>query len=192
MSVLRRLLLATAFVPDGTPNWWDIISEFAFQHSAQQCTTTDNIIRLFLENIEILDSKAFATDTFLMKELHTMKGPKGQPLGVVLISPNSVCKTCGGELLTRVDRPSTITVYSETMGTVPVTHFHKYCQRSRKGCQFTQFYGYYTKSNWHTLPFFISTSMTAIETVFYIYNYMHKYSGAVLSTSPKCDHHPDR
>ena len=119
---------------------------------------------------------------------------------------------CDGKLLTHADRPSTITVYSDKMGTIPATHFHKYCQNSRKGCQFTQYYGYFTLGegsethydNWHTLPFFILTSMTAFETrllecqdaefligqITYnqnsdIYNYVHKYNSTTGSINPK-------
>ncbi len=213
VSVLRRLTFAAVNVPDGTPNRWSIISEFAFQHSTQKCSITD--VRILLENMEFLDNKAFATDSVLMRELHDVKGLKNQPLGVVLISPNTSCKICGGKLLIRADRPSSVTLYSETMGTVPATHFHKYCQNSKKGCQFIQHYGYYSKGGesesfyedeWHTLPFFVSTCMTAFDTKFLerldaeiligqitynqscdIYNYMHKYG-----VSDKRDDHPER
>ena len=77
VSVLRRLLFAAAYVPEGTPNCWNIISEFAFQHCTKRpCTATD--VRLLLENIEILDGKAFANDTSLMKEIDAVKRCKGQ------------------------------------------------------------------------------------------------------------------
>lgn len=204
VSVLRRLLFGAVHIPDSTPNRWDIISDFAFQHSTRKCASTD--VKLLLENVEFLDREAFATDTVLASELLSVKRPNGEPLGVVLISPNTICKLCGGTLLTRVDRPSRVTIYSETMGTVPATHFYKYCQNSRKGCSFTQHYSYSTEGegsesmydeDWQTLPFFVSTHKTAFEMQFLkrldaeiligqitynqscdIYNYMHRYGAS--------------
>ena len=57
------------------------------------------------------------------------------------------------------------------MGTVPGTHFHKYCQNYHNGCRIVQYYGYYKNgcggiqfsSNWMTLPYFISTQETGFE-----------------------------
>lgn len=170
VSVLRRLLFAVVNGPEGTPGRWETICAFAFKHSVQQCSPLD--VQLLLENVEFLDTEAFSTDAVLMKELHAVRGQNNCPLGVVLVSPNTVCKECGGKLLTRSDRPSSVVVYSETMGTVPGTHFHKYCQNIRKGCQFIQHYGYYTKGgtsdsyyneDWYTMKFFKSTNKTVFE-----------------------------
>ena len=121
-SVLRRLLFAAIYVPEGTPNRWELISTFAFQHATQQCSASD--VQLLLENIKVLDSEAFSSDAVLMNELHALKGSNNSPLGIILISPHTVCKECGGKLLTRVDRPSNFVVYSEAMGTVPATHIY--------------------------------------------------------------------
>ena len=170
VSVLWRLLIAAVHISDSTPNRWDIISNFAFEHSAQKCSTRD--VKLLLDNVEFLDKKAFATDTALMAGLISLKRSGGEPLGVVLISDNTACKQCDGKLLVRADRPSRVTIYTETMGTVPGTHFHKYCQNSRKGCSFAQHYSYSTNGeesetiydeDWQMLPYFVSTHQTAFE-----------------------------
>lgn len=133
---------------------------------------------------------------------------------MILISANCTCKLCGGKLLVRSDRPSYVTLYTDTMGTVPATQFRKYCQNYRKGCTFTQHYSYHSLTddgdaniiyddNWADLPYFVSTSKTAFSTkllerfdaemligqVSYrqscdIYNYYNKYE----TTTKHCGH----
>ena len=100
-----------------------------------------------------------------------------------------------------------MTLYTDNMGTVPATHYRKYCHNYRKGCTFTQHYSYHSISddgaiviydnNWADLPYFVSTSKTAFSTTFLerydaeiligqvsykqksdIYNYYHKYETA--------------
>ena len=83
-----------------------------------------------MDNVQILNSRAFARDGELEQEIIAMKDGTHQPLGVILISPNCVCLQCGGKLLARRDCFSKVTLYTESMGTVPAKHFHKYCQRA--------------------------------------------------------------
>lgn len=45
------------------------------------------------------------------------------------------------------DRPSPVVVYHDTMGSVPGSHYHKYC--SNKKCVFTQYFGYHQISILH-------------------------------------------
>ena len=74
-------------------------------------------------------------------------------------------------MLLRSDRPSQMTLYTDSLGTVSATHFHKYCRNYRKGCTFVQFYGYYKcgtghlqyNDNWMTLPYFLSSQETGFE-----------------------------
>lgn len=56
------------------------------------------------------------------------------------------------------------------MGSVPGSHYHKYC--SNRSCSFTQYYGYYTtgestgvyySSNWESLPYFVSSRETTFS-----------------------------
>lgn len=140
--------------------------------------------------------------------MHTGIGK--QPLGVVLISSNTTCLECGGKLLVRSDRPSSLTLYTDEMGTVLATQFRKYCQNSRKGCSFTQHYSYHSTSddnttevvydvNWADLPYFVSSNKTAFATKFLerfdaeillgqisykqksdIYNYYNKYEQTLI------------
>lgn len=88
-----------------------------------------------------------------------------QTLGIPLISDKNICLSCSGELLLRRDRPGRVTLYTESLGTVLASHYHKYCRNSRKGCKFTRYYGYYKSESgemyynedWNTLPYFLST-----------------------------------
>lgn len=95
--------------------------------------------------------------------------------GVVLVSNHKTCRKCGGKLLHRSDRPSRVTLYTESQGTLLVSHFIKFCQNYRKGCSYNQHYGYYsmgTKStcyyetDWEKRPYLISISQTAFELEF--------------------------
>ena len=135
--VLRRLLFATAHLSKECPKYWNIVTKFSFG----SCDNLEDV-KVLVENLEFLDSKAFETDQRLLKVLHSAEGYHKQPLGIVLISSNTTCRLCGGKLLVRVDRPSSMTVYTDDMGTVNATPFHKYCQNSRKQCHFTQYYGF--------------------------------------------------
>lgn len=65
-----------------------------------------------------------------------------------------------------------ITIYTEEYGTVVGTHYHKYCQKFRKGCNFRQYYGYSSEGNqslifydtqWAEQKYFVSSSETAFE-----------------------------
>lgn len=131
-------------------------------------------VKVLVENLEFLD-KAFETDKELLKELHSAEGYQSQPLGIVLVSPKSVCKLCGGKLLVRADRPSVMTVYTDDMGTINGTHFRKYYQNSRKQCRFTQYYAFHKNGesskivfdqDWDQYQYLICTSKTAFSIFF--------------------------
>ena len=57
-----------------------------------------------------------------------------QSLGIPLVPSQTQCVSCGGKLLLRNDQPSHLMLYTESMGTVLGTHFHKYCQNNHNGC----------------------------------------------------------
>lgn len=101
--------------------------------------------KVLLENIQFLNDKVFVSDKDLIAHLHSIPGLKGHPLGVVLISPNTSCKLCRSDLIVRSDRPCFLTLYMDDIGTIPSTHYRKYCKNSRRGCSYTQHYGFYTK-----------------------------------------------
>ena len=78
------------------------------------------------------------------------------PIGVILISSNSVCVSCNSKLVLRKDRPAPVVIYDDTLGTYFGSHFHKFCPK--KGCSFNQYYGYYTiHSHSSELPYFVSS-----------------------------------
>jgi len=97
----------------------------------------------------------------------------GKELGVIVISEKSSCLQCGSSLSLRSDRPSQVTVYSETVGTTAGMHFHKLCKNTK--CKIVQHYGYVTSGlksgalyddNWADLPYFVSSQETVFETSF--------------------------
>ena len=86
------------------------------------------------------------------------------------MSSNDTCLVCKSNLLLRKDRPAQVIVYDDTMGSVPGSHYHKYCRNH--SCGFTQYYGYYTtggssnvyyNSGWKCLPYFMSSRETAFS-----------------------------
>ena len=124
-----------------------------------------------MENLRTLDAKAFSTDQKLLQELTQMpvSSRGNKPLGLILLSNKEVCALCGSKLLVRSDKPSTVIAYDNNLGTIPATHFHKYC--SKRACPCTQFYGYYTCADSDTyynedcaeLPYFMATLRTILK-----------------------------
>lgn len=199
-SVIKRVFLAAKQIPKETPSYWDLVARFGFKHATEKPTAEK--VRVLVENTQFLDSEALTSDDELLKELIKCDGFDGKPLGIVLVSNNTVCKLCEGKLLVRADRPSFLMGYT-SLSTVPVTHFRKFCHKSSKGCSFTQHYGFHCigegtsivyDEDWADLPFFVSTQKTTFETkllkqfnaelligqVSYnqrcdIYNYVHGY-----------------
>lgn len=169
LSVTRRLLLAREQLPTDTPNYWEIVSSFGFKGSSK--APSSNEVRVAVENLEYIDKQAVISDEKLLLELRSEKIFQGHCLGIVLISSNSNCLLCGEQLLVRSDQPSFLTIYTSS-GTVPATHFRKYCRRNRKGCPFTQHYGFHSvgiasevayDSNWDDLTYFLATHKTGFE-----------------------------
>lgn len=168
-EVLRRITFAIAHLPTDCPKYWDIISKFA---GSKEGFLRPDKVKLMVENMQVLHEEAFTTDKALALELQAMNYDEFKPLGVVLVSSNQSCQECGGKLLLRGDRPSKIAIYTDTQGTLLGSHVVKYCQNSRKGCKFSQHYGYHTLSdssvshydkNWNELPYLLSTNQTAFE-----------------------------
>lgn len=174
-TVLRRLLFAAVQIPKSTPHYSEIVNDFAFGNSKHKPSPEKT--KVLLENLEFLNEKAFGTDKELFSEFFDHKDNQGQRLGIVLISNNTICKSCGGKLRVRRDRPTHLTLYTDDMGTVPATHFRKSCSNSHKGCTFTQHYGFHyfneehsttaiADDDWAELPYFISTSKTGFSMAF--------------------------
>lgn len=169
----RRMLFATSYLPSDIPHYWDIVAKFANQARATRSMVTPDLAKLTMENTKILNSDAFVSDEELTIELINLDyGLTKETLGIPLLPSEIKCRACGGKLLLRNDRPSRITLYTETLGAVPATHFHKYCQNYRKGCKYVQYYGYHRSGNgttiqynenWISLPYFLSSQETGFE-----------------------------
>lgn len=141
VGVLRRALFASVYIPKSCPNYWCIVTKFANGNSSDNVDTST--VKVMIENLQLFSSEAFESDDQLICEVHSLS-VGGRRLGVVLVSSNEECKLCKSKLLLRSDRPSHLTVYTESFGTIVGTHFHKYCQR---GCMFRQYYGYHSEGN---------------------------------------------
>lgn len=170
VSVLRRLLFAVAYLPSDLPDLWGVAVEFATRTKAKS-TITAAQARVFVENLQELDRVAFSTDRKLLQELLTFNVPNKKPLGLILISSNDHCIKCGSNLQLRKDRPSSVVIYDEQMGTIPGSHYHKTCANRAWGL--TQFYGYttagcdseiYFNDDWQSLPYFFSSRESVFST----------------------------
>lgn len=164
VSVLRKLLFAISFLPEDLPNRWDIAIQFAYSGQAATKISPEHA-KALSENIQLLDAHAFSSDELLRRELMTF--PKEKPLGIILISSCNTCIVCSSKLLVRKDRPSSVVVYDDHMGSALGTHYYKYCSNRACGC--TQFYGYHAvrgenlfDPEWESFPYFVSSR----ETVF--------------------------
>ena len=171
-AVLRRMTFATFFVPKDVPHYWNIVANFANQACSGKSVVTPESARMAMENLQVLSMKAFSSDEHLAKEIIASEYcVTKQTLGVPLVPKQCVCRLCGGKLLVHSDRPSRMTLYTESLGTVPATHFHKYCNNHRRGCKFIQFYGYHKSGDggahysedWMELPYFLSSQETGFE-----------------------------
>ena len=204
LGLVRRIVFATVYLPKDTPDYWSKVTAFAInsEGSQEQLDIPPSTVKTMVENLQLLNDKAFCTDAQMMAEIHAFS-PTGSstPLGIVLVSSHTECHECGGKLLIRGDRASRLVVYTETFGTVVGTHYHKYC--NQMNCNYRQYYGFHKlgdqtlahyDSDWATLEFFVSTSETAIEMCMLrkydaellfahlsykqkvdIYNYQHNY-----------------
>ena len=181
-SVFRRLLFAASFLPNEYTHRWKMVAAFASANS-KSVSIDEGMAKLFVENIEVLDSGAFQRDLDLYEEIVAMKGPDDKPLGIILISKNIKCVYCSAELAVRSDRPSHLTLYTECMGTQSATHYYKRCVNS--ACKAIQHYGYTTKNDkqsgilydaeWDSLLYFVSSQETAFELSF-----LKKFDGELL------------
>ena len=168
-SELKKLLFALVHLPDDLPERWAIALDFATGKDGRTITTEQ--VRVLSENLHELDKEAFETDETLTRAL--LQCPSEKPLGIVLLSERSTCPECKSNLLLRRDRPAAVAVYHDVMGSVPGTHFHRYC--SNRKCSYTQYYGYHTVStadgshksvfddDWEELPYFVSSRETAFQ-----------------------------
>lgn len=78
------------------PQYWDIIASFSCKGSISHIN--GDTVKVLMENLHIINERAFATDSELTKELigASYPGCTHDPLGVVLISEKQTCHKCGG------------------------------------------------------------------------------------------------
>lgn len=170
VTVVKRLILASTLLPTEIPKFWNVVSSFATK--SVESNLTPEKAKTFIENLHYVEPSAFCLDHHLVKELQSTIVEGNQMLGIILLSPNATCISCGSSLLVRADRPSRVTVYSDTEGTLIGSHYRKICKRFRAGCKFVQHYGYYSigeesaiiyNENWKEHKYFLSTRETAFE-----------------------------
>ncbi len=171
LSVIRRLVFASAVLPSDCPKYWEIVSSFATDQVKSHPILTAARAKTFIENLQFIEPNTFTFDQQLHLHLQSYTAHLGKPIGLVLVSTNITCKLCDSDLLVKADRSSKVTVYSDQFGTVSGTHFRKICKRFRNGCQFVQHYGFYSNGgekviyndDYKSLPYFMSTRETAFE-----------------------------
>ena len=200
VSVIRRLLFAVMTLPKDLHNLWGVAVEFSTWGQEARHTLNAGTGQAFCTECA---RTGFVADKKLLQDLMEFQVPKCKPLGLILISSKSDCFLCGSKLMLRKNRPSPVVIYDDKMGTIPGSHFHKYC--TNQACGLTQYYGYYTTGGissqvifdleWETLPHFVSSH----ESVFSmdvlrrfnaeiilgqlsfkqcadVYNFVHKYT----------------
>lgn len=170
-SVLRRMLFAVVNLPKDLPDYWKIVRNFG-TCGADDKLLTSTKVQALVDNLQYLDKDVFLSDKNLMELLMKEQGRDGKPIGIALISSHTQCQSCGGDLMVKADRPSHLTLYSDSFGTVTAVHYRKICKNTRRGlCNTVQYYGYCSKQtgaltydvNWRELPYFISSRETAFE-----------------------------
>ena len=171
-SELRRLIFVIQNIAKELPFFEDIVIQFSCPNKSHLAKE----ILVYAENLTILEPDCFIKDYELWKLLADTRRPDGSKYGIILLSSNSRCKVCDRKLVIRSDRPSSLAVYTEHLGTLAGSHYRKYCQHWRHGCSFTQHYGchkigddasagrIFFDDNWDTLPFVLSTHETAFQT----------------------------
>ena len=169
VTEVRKLLFALVHLPEDLPDRWEIA--------------------VFCENLRDIEREAFATNRTLTSAI--LQYLKNKPLGVLLISDKKICQQCGSNLLLRKDRPSSLVIYHDTMGSIPGTHYHKYC--SNQKCSFVQFYGYHTTKfgtsqqsvyfdpDWKTLTYFVSSRETAFDM-----KLLYRFDSQILLGQQQC------
>lgn len=170
-SVLRRFEFAAGYLPKDMPGYLDHVIAFTLKGKEDKNILDHEQALQLIENLELLDSGALVLEEDLIKEIVMMKkGGSDAPLGIVLVSTKPRCRNCGMKLYIRGDRPSKVTIYNDSLGTLPGTHYTRYCRR--KGCSLQQHYGYYTEGDssevkydddWWKQSYFLSSRETAFH-----------------------------
>ena len=116
-SVIRRLEFASNFYPKSMPKYWEHLASFSIKTRGDGNEMNPEQARQIIENLEVMDKEALATDDELLKEITTAEDVS-DPMGIILISENDSCQYCGSQLHIRADRASHVTIYDDTLGTV--------------------------------------------------------------------------
>ena len=87
VSVVRRLQFAARFSPKTMPNYWDHITAFSQETKAHRNSLTPENVRLLIENLEVIDQGAFASDKELTKEIVMMAKPGTDALLDIILIP---------------------------------------------------------------------------------------------------------
>ena len=164
VSVVRRLGFAASFLPRSMPGYWETVCSFSVMHKQSRNAITPEQVQTLVDNLEMIDNQVFTPDQELIREIVVMprSGQLDLPLGIVLVSPKENYHLCGTKLNIRADRASSVTVYDDRLGTLPATHFTRYCRK--RGCSYQQHYGFLTQGNtsetiydrdWYSLPYFV-------------------------------------
>ena len=104
VSVLRRMLFATPYLPQELPCYWQIIASFSTLGSDTSIDAA--AVKLLMENLQVLNAQAFSTDLTLTKELLNADSKSSmKPLGIVLLSDKKHAACVGGNSFCEVIAP---------------------------------------------------------------------------------------
>ena len=101
VSVVRRLVFASAVLPPDCPHYWDIVSSFA-SSSEEKTIMSSTKPKTFIQNLQFVEPDSFVFDHQLAVELQSFTSHLGKSLGLVPIS-NNKCMLCGCGLLVKAD-----------------------------------------------------------------------------------------
>ena len=72
ISVLRRLCFATNYLNKETPNYWDFVKAFGFMSLEEKPDSKQ--VKIFMQNLQYLDSNAMEVNQSLLKQMHQLEG----------------------------------------------------------------------------------------------------------------------
>ena len=96
-------MFAATTLPKETPKLWEIVTAFAKKDTLTESGLTPEKARTLFENLQYMEADSLHSNEQLLSELHSLVGPKGVSLGIVLISPSQTCKLCGSSLMVKAD-----------------------------------------------------------------------------------------
>ena len=75
IGLIRRIIFASVYLPKDTPDYWSKVTEFVTNNKESKDILTFTV-KTMVENLQLLNEKAFSTDVQLSLEIHAFL-PRG-------------------------------------------------------------------------------------------------------------------